>query len=121
MVIRACDFFGIKANQTEAQLQKEYDDLAEQKKKATKKRRRSFAALSPAKRAEYEDPGKDVSAFISTNSHELVRIWMGDVSLSKAMSKDRITVLGDGIICPRFKNRFPLSTAAQVARPRREV
>ena len=65
----------------------------------------------------YEDPGKDVSAYISRNSHELVRIWMGDVSLSEAMSKVRITVPGDGVICQRFKSWFPLSTAAQVPRP----
>jgi len=65
----------------------------------------------------YEDPGKDVSAYISTTSHELVRIWMGDVSLSDAMSNDRITVLGDNVICKRFKKWFPLSPAAGIPRP----
>ena len=39
----------------------------------------------------YEDPGKAVSAYISTTSHELARVWMGDVSLSDAISNDRIT------------------------------
>ncbi|MFK8034932.1 MAG: hypothetical protein AB8B94_12385, partial [Hyphomicrobiales bacterium] len=59
---------------------------------------------------------KDVSAYISTTSHELVGIWMGDVSLSEAMSNERITVLGDSVVCRRFKKWFPLSEAAQIPR-----
>ncbi|NNL17967.1 MAG: helix-turn-helix transcriptional regulator [Boseongicola sp.] len=65
----------------------------------------------------YEDPGKDVSAYISTTSHDLVRVWMGDVSLSEAMRHERITVLGDSTICQRFKKWFPLSQAAEIPRP----
>ncbi len=65
----------------------------------------------------YEDPGKDVSAYITSSSHDLVGIWMGDIPLNTAMSDERITVLGDSLICKRFKKWFPLSSAAQIARP----
>lgn len=65
----------------------------------------------------YEDPGKDVSAYVSTTSHELVGIWMGDISLSEAMANERITVLGDSAVCSRFRKWFPLSSAAQIPRP----
>lgn len=65
----------------------------------------------------YEDPGKDVTAYVSTTSQELVRVWMGDVSLSDSMSRDGITVVGDSFVCRRFKKWFPLSSAAQVPRP----
>lgn len=69
----------------------------------------------------YEDPGKDVSAYIFTTSHELVRIWMGDVAISEAISQERITVLGDSVICQRFRKWFPCSAAAKIPRPGREV
>ncbi len=65
----------------------------------------------------YEDPGKDVSAYITTTSNELVGIWMGDIALNDAMSDERIMVLGDSLICKRFKKWFPLSKAAKVPRP----
>lgn len=67
----------------------------------------------------YEDPGKDVSAYITTTSHDLVGVWMGDIPLSQAMSQERIVVLGDSTICNRFRNWFPLSSAAQIPRPDR--
>ncbi|MBT8415393.1 MAG: helix-turn-helix transcriptional regulator [Boseongicola sp.] len=65
----------------------------------------------------YEDPGKDVTAYISTTSHELVRVWMGDVPLAEALSNERIQVLGDSLVCRRFGKWFPLSSAAHVPRP----
>lgn len=65
----------------------------------------------------YEDPGKDVSAYITSSSHDLVGIWMGDIPLTTAMSDERITVLGDSLICKRFKKWFPLSSVARIARP----
>ncbi len=65
----------------------------------------------------YEDPGKDVSAYITSASHDLVGIWMGDIPLTAAMSDERLTVLGDQLICNRFKKWFPLSSAAHIERP----
>lgn len=65
----------------------------------------------------YEDPGKDVSAYVSTTADDLVGIWMGDIPLNTALAEDRISVLGDSLICNRFKKWFPLSRAAQVPRP----
>lgn len=65
----------------------------------------------------YEDPGKDVSAYVTTTSQDLVGIWMGDIPLSQAMSDERVVVLGDSLICKRFKNWFPLSSAAHIPRP----
>ena len=65
----------------------------------------------------YEDPGKDVSAYITTTSSDLVGVWMGDIPLNSAMSDERITVLGDSLICNRFKKWFPLSSAAHIPRP----
>lgn len=65
----------------------------------------------------YEDPGKDVTAYVTTTSQNLVKIWMGDVSLSEAMTEERITVLGDSTVCKRFSKWFPLSAAAKIPRP----
>lgn len=65
----------------------------------------------------YEDPGKDVSAYVTTTSHDLVGVWMGDIPLTEAMSDERIAVFGDSLICKRFRNWFPLSSAAQIPRP----
>lgn len=65
----------------------------------------------------YEDPGKDVSAYITTTSHDLVGVWMGDIPLAEAMSDERVSVFGDNLICQRFRKWFPLSSAAQIPRP----
>lgn len=65
----------------------------------------------------YEDPGKDVSAYITTTSHDMVGIWMGDIPLAQAIADERIVVLGDSTICKGFKKWFPLSKAAHVPRP----
>lgn len=65
----------------------------------------------------YEDPGKDVSAYITTTSNDLVGIWMGDIPLNDALLEERILVLGDHAVCSRFKKWFPLSSAAHVPRP----
>jgi len=65
----------------------------------------------------YEDPGKDVSAYVTSRSHDLVGIWMGDIPLTNAMQDEKLTVLGDRVICDRFRKWFPLSSAAAVPRP----
>lgn len=65
----------------------------------------------------YQDPGKDVSAYITANSVDMIKVWMGDLPLSGALRQDRITLLGEPSICDRFRKWFPLSSAAMVPRP----
>lgn len=65
----------------------------------------------------YQDPGKDVDAYITANSVDMIKVWMGDLPLSAALRDDRITLLGEPVICDRFRKWFPLSSAAPVPRP----
>lgn len=65
----------------------------------------------------YQDPGKDVSAYITSTSRDLVHVWMGDVPLDQALSEERVVVLGDAAVCKRFRKWFPLSAGAGVPRP----
>ena len=67
----------------------------------------------------YENPGKDVHAWLSATSRDLVGIWMGDITLAKALDDDRLTLQGDRQICRSLKRWFPLSSAAAI--PRREL
>ena len=64
----------------------------------------------------YEDPGKDVDAYVTARSRDMVHIWMGDIPLAEALGDERITVLGDGLLCQRFAKWFPLSAASGVPR-----
>ncbi|WP_170425273.1 winged helix-turn-helix transcriptional regulator [Ruegeria arenilitoris] len=65
----------------------------------------------------YQDPGKDVTAYITANSVDLIKVWMGDLPLSAALRDDKITLLGEPLICDRLRKWFPLSSAASVPRP----
>ncbi len=65
----------------------------------------------------YQDPGKDVSVFVTANSRDLIAIWMGDLGLAKALDDGRLTLVGDAHICRRLRKWFPLSSAAGVPRP----
>ena len=65
----------------------------------------------------YQDPGKDVSAYVTANSVDMIKVWMGDLPLSQALREDRVTLLGEPLICDRFRKWFPLSSAAAVPRP----
>lgn len=67
----------------------------------------------------YENPGREVDVYITSNSRDMIDVWMGDLPLSKALSDERVKVFGDGAICKRFRKWFPLSSAAGVPRPMR--
>ena len=63
------------------------------------------------------DPGKDVSAFVTATSRDMIKVWMGDLPISKALADGTIVVLGDSHVCRRFRQWFPLSPAATIPRP----
>lgn len=65
----------------------------------------------------YENPGKEVNAYITANSKDMIGIWMGDIDFSNALVSGKVTLLGDATLCRRFRKWFPLSAAAGVARP----
>lgn len=65
----------------------------------------------------YQDPGKDVNAYVTADSCDLIGVWMGDVALSAALDDARVKVIGEAAVCNRFRKWFPLSTAAAIARP----
>ena len=67
----------------------------------------------------YQDPGHDVSAYLTATSHDLIGIWMGDIPLGAALEDARLKVFGDGTICKRLRKWFPRSSAADVPRPER--
>lgn len=65
----------------------------------------------------YQDPGKDVNAYITATSRDMIGIWMGDIGLTTALDDERIKLIGETAICKRFRKWFPLSSAAEVPRP----
>ena len=65
----------------------------------------------------YQDPGKDISVYVTSESCDLIGVWMGDIPASEAMDSGRLTVLGDATLCRSFRRWFPLSAAAEVPRP----
>lgn len=65
----------------------------------------------------YQDPGKDVTAYITANSVDMIKVWMGDLPLSAALREDKIALLGEPLICDRFRKWFPLSSVAPIPRP----
>ena len=67
----------------------------------------------------YQDPGKDVTAYVTSTARDLVEVWMGDISVTQALNDDRVTLLGDTLVCRRFRKWFPLSGAAAIPRPER--
>ncbi|NNE79105.1 MAG: helix-turn-helix transcriptional regulator [Silicimonas sp.] len=69
----------------------------------------------------YQDPGKDVSAYIRGKSRDLIGVWMGDIPMAEALGDQRLTIHGESLICQRFSKWFPLSSAAAVPRPASRV
>lgn len=65
----------------------------------------------------YQDPGKDVSAYVTAKSRDLIAVWMGDISFSDALSNNRIMIVGENAVLRRFRKWFPLSAGAAVPRP----
>lgn len=65
----------------------------------------------------YQDPGKDVSAYITSSSTDMIGVWMGDIALKSALEDERVMLTGEATICNRFRKWFPLSSAAGVPRP----
>ncbi len=68
----------------------------------------------------YQDPGKDVTAYLTAQSADMIGIWMGDISLSEARKDGRLTLIGDRYICNSLTRWFPCSSAAGVPRPTAE-
>jgi len=64
-----------------------------------------------------KDPGKDVSAYITATSRDMIKVWMGDLPVSTALNDGTIVVIGDRLVCRRFRRWFPLSPAAAIPRP----
>jgi DNA-binding HxlR family transcriptional regulator len=64
-----------------------------------------------------EDPGKAVSDFVTATSRDMTKVWMGDVPISAALSDGSLVVLGESIVCRRFRKWFPLSSSAAIPRP----
>ncbi|NKB29180.1 MAG: transcriptional regulator [Rhodobacteraceae bacterium] len=65
----------------------------------------------------YQDPGKDVDAYVTATSRDMIDIWMGDLRIDQARAADRLALIGEPAICNRFRRWFPLSSAAAVPRP----
>ena len=65
----------------------------------------------------YQDPGKDVSVYVTADSCDLIGLWMGDIPLAEARDSGKLTVLGDAHLCRTFQRWFPLSAAAGIPRP----
>lgn len=69
----------------------------------------------------YQDPGKDVSVYITAESCDLIGVWMGDIPLAEARDSGKLTVLGDAHLSRTFQRWFPLSVAAGIPRPKAVV
>ena len=65
----------------------------------------------------YEDPGKDVDCYVTGLSRDLIGVWMGDVSVSKALKSEIIQLTGDRHLCRAFARWFTLSLFAKTPRP----
>ena len=65
----------------------------------------------------YQDPGKDVNAYVTATSRDLIEVWMGDIPLTTALKDERVKLIGETAICKSFRKWFPLSAAAGVPRP----
>ena len=65
----------------------------------------------------YQDPGKDVSAYLTATSTDMIAVWMGDLGLGAALSQGRLKLHGEAAVCDRFRKWFTLSSAAIVPRP----
>jgi DNA-binding HxlR family transcriptional regulator len=65
----------------------------------------------------YEDPGKDVDIYVTASSKNLIEVWMGDVSLTKALQSDAIQLVGERHLIRSFPKWFTLSAAAHTPRP----
>jgi DNA-binding HxlR family transcriptional regulator len=65
----------------------------------------------------YADPGKDVDCYVSGTSRDLIGVWMGDVTLSKALQNEAIKLVGERQVCRAFAKWFTLSALAGTPRP----
>jgi DNA-binding HxlR family transcriptional regulator len=65
----------------------------------------------------YEDPGKDVDIYVTASSKNLIEVWMGDMSLTKALQSDAIQLVGERHLIRSFPKWFTLSAAAHTPRP----
>ncbi len=65
----------------------------------------------------FQDPGKDVSAYITSTLRDLVGVWMGDIPLRAALETERLLIVGEAAVCKGFRKWFPLSSAAGIPRP----
>ena len=61
------------------------------------------------------DPGIDVQLVVRTTQRTMTRVWMGDLSLSSAMSAAQLTVTGGSTLRRRFEKWLHLSPYAGIA------
>ncbi len=65
----------------------------------------------------FQDPGKDVTVYLTAHSKDMIGIWMGDITVADARADGRLDVIGDKLISGRMSKWFPRSSAADVPRP----
>ncbi|MFK7996296.1 MAG: SCP2 sterol-binding domain-containing protein [Granulosicoccus sp.] len=64
----------------------------------------------------YEDPGKDVDVYITSELKQMTDVYMGDSELSGALKSGALKVVGDTHLTRRFSKWFPISQASSVPR-----
>lgn len=65
----------------------------------------------------YEDPGKDVSCYITSTAADMIGVWMGDIPLNKALRAEIIQVSGERGLYRSLPRWLTLSAAAKTPRP----
>lgn len=65
-----------------------------------------------------KDPGFGVDLHVAADLKTLTAVWVGDVSLNRAIDADAIRLAGPGSLCRQFKSSLMLSAFAGVKRAR---
>ena len=63
------------------------------------------------------DPGRDVDCYISGSSRDLIGVWMGDLSLTKALQTEAIQLVGARHLCRAVHQWLALASFAKTLRP----
>ncbi len=64
------------------------------------------------------DPGYEISLFVTSRLRVLTEIWMGDISLRRALRDKLVQVSGDAALKKTMKSWFTLSVVADIKRGR---
>lgn len=60
------------------------------------------------------DPGKDVDLYVVSDPRTLIEVWMGDATLSAAMSSGRLKLVGSALYSRTMKDWFMLSNTLDI-------